>query len=195
MTTQVGLDVTLTSFSPGTTIQSSQMNNNFSAIVGAAINNDAGTITTDLAGTLTTIGLITQQLNSSPNVVTVNGTTNGTAQLYQILWGTFKLVVLFFNNYQNNSSTEQTISIPQPFTAKAFCIAGNTKVMTPYSNGTALSNCVRQITGLAASGGSVTIQNGITSEGLASITAPFDAIGLGSGEATTANDIAVFFGI
>lgn len=190
-----GLGLGLTSFSSGTTISSSSMNSNFSAINNGAIANDAGSITTDNSGTITSVGITTQKLNSSPNVVTVNGTTNGTAQLYQILWGTFKLVVLFFNNYQNNSSTEQTISIPQPFTAKAFCIAGNTKVMTPYASGSALSNCVRQITSLAAGGGGVTIQNGATSEGLASITSPFDAIGLGTGEASTANDIAIFFGI
>lgn len=190
-----GLGLGLTSFSSGTTISSSSMNSNFSAINNGAIANDSGTITTDNSGTITSVGITTQKLNSSPNVVTVNGTTNGTAQLYQILWGTFKLVVLFFNNYQNNSSTEQTISIPQPFTAKAFCIAGNTKVMTPYASGSALSNCVRQINGLNAGGGSVTIQNGATSEGLASITSAFDAIGMGTGEASTANDIAIFFGI
>ena len=144
---------------------------------------------------MTLVGLIAQVLNSNPTPVTINGTTNGTAQLYEVFQGTFKLAVLFFNSYQNNSGTEQTISLPTPFTSKAFCIAGNTKLMTPYHSGSALTNAVRQITSLAAGGGGVTIQNTASSEGLASITSPFDAIGLGTGEATTATDIAIFFGI
>lgn len=189
-----GIGASITTFSPGTTISSSSMNSSLSAINSGGIANDSGSISTSGSGTMTLPGLITQVLNSNPPAVTVNGTTAGTAQLYEIFQGTFKMILLVMNGYQNASGTEQTIALPTPFTAKGFCISGNMKVLTPYASGSPLTNSVRQITALAAGGGSTTIQNSITSEGLASITAAFSAIGLGSGQASTATDIAIFFG-
>lgn len=128
---------------------------------------------------------------------TINGTTAGTATIYEILQADtpVKVVVLSFDNYQNASGVEQTIALPTPFTRKALVITGNTKHVTPYLNGAQLSNSVREVTALGANGGSVGIQDSLASEGLGSITGPFDALGLGTNEATTANDILYLVGI
>src|SRR5580765_143575 len=191
----IGIGASITHFSAGTTISSTNVNNDFDSLNSNGVSNDNGNISTDGSGTMTLVGLIAQVINSNPPAVTVNGTTNGTAQLYEVFQGTFKLCILAMNGYQNNSGTEQTISLPTPFTAKGFCISGAMKQLTPDHSGSALTNSVRQVTGLAAGGGSTNVQNFAASEGLASITAPFDAIGMGTGEATTATDIAIFFGI
>ena len=58
---------------------------------------------------MTLPGLITQVLNSNPPAVTVNGTTAGTAQLYEIFQGTFKMVLLVMNGYRNASAQSKPL--------------------------------------------------------------------------------------
>ena len=127
---------------------------------------------------------------------TIEGTA-GSATLYESIQEDIpvKTVVLAFNNYQNASGEEQTIALPTPFTFKALTFTGNVKRVTPYLNGTALTNSVREITGLSANGGEVSIQDALASEGFGAITGPFDALGLGSNEVSLANDILVLVGI
>lgn len=128
---------------------------------------------------------------------TINGTTAGSATIYEVPQADtpVKVAVLSFDNYQNASGVEQAIALPTPFTRKALVITGNTKRVTPYLNGAPLSNSVREVTGLSANGGSVNIQDSLASEGVGEITGPFDALGLGTNEATTANDILFLVGI
>lgn len=128
---------------------------------------------------------------------TITGTTNGSATLYENIQSdnAVKTVILEFDAYQNASNVEQTIQLPTLFTKKALVLTGNTKRVTPYLNGAPLTNSVRQITGLNAAGGSVNIQDSLASEGVGAITGAFDALGLGTNEASTANDIIFIVGI
>jgi hypothetical protein len=74
-------------------------------------------------------------------------------------------------------------------------LTGNTKHVTPYLNGVPLTNSVRMITGLNATGGSASIQDFLASEGVGAITGPFDALGLGTNEVGPTTDLAIIFGI
>lgn len=126
---------------------------------------------------------------------TINGTTNGTATIYQPFTGSFfKIVILEFNAYRNASLTEQTINLPEPFTFRASYQANNGKVVTPYSSGVPLANKVTVITGLAAGGGSTATQNTITSNGMGEVEAGFDALGLGTNQVSNATALYTFIG-
>lgn len=76
----MGLGLSLTTFSPGSTISSSSMNSNFSSINNAALPNDSGAISTDGSGVITSTGLIIGSsehitLGSSSTIRFTDGTT------------------------------------------------------------------------------------------------------------------------
>lgn len=143
------------------------------------------------AGILTVLGL---QVN--PTVVTVSGTTAGSATLYQVLSGTIKLVFLAFSNYQNNTSTQQTIAIPTPFNGQAFVFTGASPLLEPYRSGSLLGNATRVLTSLsnATGGGQIQIQNFIPPQSFGIFTSPPDAIGLGVSQSTAIGGIAFMIG-
>jgi hypothetical protein len=65
---------------------------------------------------------IKQVDNTTP--VTLTGTTAGTVTLYQPFQGAFKLCLFDFNNYRNNTTTRQNITLPAPFTSKCWVFVG-----------------------------------------------------------------------
>lgn len=53
------------------------------------------------------------------NTVTVNGPTSGTATLYQLVAGVFKMVLVSFSNYRNGPAGDQLLVLPTAFTRGA----------------------------------------------------------------------------
>lgn len=147
-------------------------------------------------GIVTLLGLIVNgAIQTNPTAVTVTGTTSGTAVLYQFLIGTVKAAILFDNGYRNSTTTEQTISLPTPFTSKCLVFTGNIQTLTPYSSGTAQTNTVRVLSTIAAAGGSSTLQNNISAYSIGYFTSNFDAIGLGKSQGGTFTDITLLIGL
>lgn len=145
------------------------------------------------SGIMTVLGMV-----NNVAAVTITGTTGGSASLYQFLRGNVKACILYLNNYQNNSATEQVISLPQAYTAKAFIFTGNLgggMQLRPYTGGTAPISQVRVTTSLAATGGNALVQNTIYANSIGRFTSGFDAIGLGTSETATTADIVFIVGI
>lgn len=142
-------------------------------------------------GFLTMLGL-----NVNPAAVVVNGTTGGTATLYQVLSGSVKLAFLAFSNYQNNTSTQQTISLPTPFNGQAYIFTGASPLLEPYRSGSLLGNATRVMTTLsnATGGGQIQIQNFIPPQSFGIFTSAPDAIGLGTSQSIAIGGIAFMIG-
>ncbi len=58
--------------------------------------------------------------------VTVNGSTTGTATLYQPLRGTIKLVFIVLSNFRNGVAGDQLLAIPAPFVTTMMGWSGQT---------------------------------------------------------------------
>jgi hypothetical protein len=114
-----------------------------------------------------------------PGSTTVNG-TSGTATLYELFRGTFKLIYLSMNNYQA-SAGGQSIALPVNFTRDALIFAGDIGINT---NGgiQLLASSVAQtfniITTLAAGGGTPTTQTTLWKWSFAEVKAGFDTLEL-----------------
>jgi len=63
-----GIGASLTTFSSGTTIQSSQVNSNFSALNNGGVSNDSGNITTDGTGVITCKSITTTKQGAMQGV-------------------------------------------------------------------------------------------------------------------------------
>lgn len=136
-------------------------------------------------------GILAQKaLSPSPTVVSITGTTAGTADLYQFMRGTIKAFILIFNGYRNASGTEQTIGLPTAFTTRCNFLSGNGKQVTPYSGGSALVNKVN-----LNNNGTPTNGSTVNAAHHGEIIQGFDALGLGISQATTASAIYFFIGI
>jgi len=55
----MGIGASLTTFSPGSTIQSSQVNGNFTSLNNSGLSNDSGSISTSGGGVITAAGFVT----------------------------------------------------------------------------------------------------------------------------------------
>lgn len=182
------------------------INNNPPGISAAALNNietfaSAGwfdsLITSDGSGNETVVGLIASTLKVNQSGTTITGTTNGSATLYQFLQGTVKGFVIYFNAYRNNTTTEQTISLPVAFTTGALFLVGASKSIRPYLSGSATTgkvNVVSTISNGSTAGGTT---NGNATQGYSygDVQGGFDAVGLGTSEASTSTGLALFIGI
>jgi hypothetical protein len=190
-----GIGASLTTFSSGTTISSSSVNGNFTSLNNSGISNDSGNISTNGSGQMTLPGLIVTMLDAGSTGVTVTGTTAGNATIYQVMRGTFKIVALLFNGYQNSSGTEQKIALPVAFTQRAMFMTGNAKSTSIWSGGSQLTNKINTITALASGGGTTTGTTIVPSNSIGEIIQGFDTVGLGTGEASQAYAISLFYGI
>lgn len=143
-------------------------------------------------GILTLLGL-----KVNPTAVSIAGTTAGSATLYQWLQGTVKAFLLYFNGYRNASLTEQTLSLPTAFTTGAIWWAGASKSVRPYASGSPLSSKVNVISTLSNGTGAGTSTNGNSTQGYSNgdLLTAFDAVGLGTNEASTSTGFVVMIGI
>lgn len=170
----LGINATLITLTNGTTANAPDVLTDLQNINNGGISND-GVTTTDGAGTMTVVGLITQILQCNPTAVSVSGQTSGTATLYQLMSGTIKKFVLILNNYKNTAN--QYITLPTAFTTRAWFNIGDTgaghvSFYTGGSGGSAVN--LQQITTL----GSATAQSFAIPYSVGMVTAGFDTIQL-----------------
>lgn len=127
---------------------------------------------------------------------TLTGSTAGSANLYQLTIGIFKCLLIEFVGYRNSTGTEQTFTLADAFTSGALWIGGDTKLIRPYNSGSALSSKVEVISTISngSSGGSTTTGNTTQPNANGNIIAAFDAIGLGTGQASTVSGFAFIIG-
>jgi|SRR5580765_1761993 len=112
-----GIGASLTTFSAGTVISSSNVNSNFSALNNGGVGNDSGTITTSGTGILTVIGLVTgtSLANLAAKIQTVNGDTSGSMSILETFTGSLKVVILEQSNYKHAGSA-QLVTLNTAFT-------------------------------------------------------------------------------
>lgn len=145
------------------------------------------------------IGLVIDLVNKSLDIrttdATINGTTAGTAELLEFFTGSkLKAWLLYFNGYQNNSATEQRITLPVAFTAKCLIWTGNTKPITSWNGGSINTNGARVATSIGAGGFGMTIQNAVSASSYGEFTGAFDQIGLGTNQVGPSTEIAIGIG-
>lgn len=122
-----------------------------------------------------------QQVEGDIGSVPVNGTTAGTATMYQFLQGTVKAFFMFFNSYRNSTATEQQIALPVAFTTWALWWAGATPAVHIYNSGSQVNSAIFQVTSEPSAGGAggISVQSQINGYSYGEIAHAFDHIGLG----------------
>lgn len=133
-----------------------------------AVSFDAANITSDGTGKLTL-----SALNVVGNPVTINGRASGTATLIEAFYGTFKLVLVSFNNFKNGGAA-QTLALPTPFTLHCAFMTNASPILNLLVSGTAQSVAV--VTGVSGSGDTTTSQTAINSSQLGSVVAAIDTV-------------------
>lgn len=129
---------------------------------------------------------------------TLTGSTAGTAIVYQITVGVLKIVLIRFIGYQNNTVTEQTITLPgSAFTVGGVWVSGASKSVRPYSGGSPTSGKVNVVSTLSNGTGGGTATNGDKTQGYATgdINGAFNAVGLGTSEASASTGFVFIVGI
>ncbi|SRR6266699_610960 len=129
--------------------------------------------------------------------ITLNGSTSGTAKLYQFLQGNstngWKFTLVLFSNFRNGGGSLQTIALPQAYSTGCQWGTGNSPPGSLTSSGAAQS--LNIITGLSAGGGSITVQTQWVSYAFGESMAAWDTLSFNSGQATARTGIAWFSGI
>ncbi len=123
------------------------------------------------AAFLTNLEAFVQQLEGDTGVTTITGGTNGTADCYQPLQGTIKMVVIIEKAFRTGGAN-QDYTLPVAFTTKGFFIAGDTNTFR-FRNGGADQN-VDVITALAAGGGTAVNQGNVSAHSFGGITQGFE---------------------
>lgn len=150
-------------------------------------------------GTMTLPGLV---LNGGaqidPTGIVLNGGTSGTATLYQIGTGTYKLVLVVLANFRTAASN-QTIALPAPFVSTAFVVTGWIGPSSTIAGIKLLASGTAQtfelLTSLATTGGGVSAVTSIFGQSFAYVNAGFDTVQFNSGSSATSNGLILIQGI
>lgn len=145
-------------------------------------------ITSDGNGAATLLKLA---INSSSAVL--NGSTAGTATLYQPLNGTLKLVLCYLNGFRNGGGSAQTLAIPTPFVTSFRWWTGDINPLTFV--GSSSSRTANIITALAAGGGTITSQTTVNGHSFGGVNAAVDTISFNSGEASAHTGLILMVGV
>lgn len=89
----------------------------------------------------------------NPAGTVLNGSTSGTATLYQVLNGTSKYIIVNLNNFRNGGGSTQTIALPVPFTAVVSVRSTDAPAFQLLHTAAAITLFI--ITALAVGGGTV----------------------------------------
>jgi hypothetical protein len=148
-------------------------------------------ITSDHAG-----GLQAVSLKPTLAAVTVNGTTSGSANLYQFIQGAvIKAFLLQFVGYRNSSATEQRLTLPTPFTTRCLFLAGHVTNASVWNGGSQVASQLADVDGLGASGGTSAGYTNFHPMDFGEITSAFDQLGLGISQASTFTGLIFGIGI
>lgn len=136
---------------------------------------------------------VDQAIQANLTGVVLNGSTSGTATLYQFFQGTYKLCIVLFNNFRNGSAPAQSIALPVAFVSGFKFYAGNI-TPTQFLHSSVAQN-LGIITTLAAAGGSVTIQTTLNKYSFGDNFNPVDTISFPGSQATAFTGYLQFEGI
>jgi hypothetical protein len=122
----------------------------------------------------------------------INGSTSGTATMYQPQSGTIKMVVFVLNNFKNGGGSTQNMTLPVAFTTVAYLWTGDVNTFNLAHSGSNITANV--VTTLASGGGTFT---NISDIGSATIgqCGTFDTIKFKGGAASVHTGIIIFLGI
>lgn len=127
-----------------------------------------------------------------PGSTIINGSTSGTAQLWQIFRGNFKYVLCLLNNFRNGGGSTQTITFPVAFATKAYCRTSDFPAAQLLKAGVAQS--VNVITGLAVGGGSITAATVFGAYSFFDAPALIDTLSFNSGQVTPHTGLLIIEG-
>lgn len=125
--------------------------------------------------------------------VVLNGSTSGTAILYEVLRGTIKMVVVKFNNYKNGSVPAQTIALPTAFTAAAQVMTDDISPTQFLASGVAQNVFV--LTTLAGTGGARTTETSIGSHSQGEVATAFDTLSFAGSQPSAHSGLIIIQGI
>lgn len=128
-----------------------------------------------------------------PGSTTINGSTSGTAQLWQLWRGNFKYVFCLLNNFRNGGGSTQTIAFPVAFTTKAYCRTSDFPAAQLLKAGVAQT--VNIITALAVGGGTPTGASVFGGYSFFDAPSGIDTLSFNSGQVTPHTGILVIEGI
>lgn len=90
-----------------------------------------------------------QQVDNSP-LVSLSGSTSGTAQLFQPLTGVFKLVAMIMSGFRNGGGSAQNLTLPVAFTRGGWIFSGDCGAFQLLYSGSA--QAVQWMTAFGAAG-------------------------------------------
>jgi hypothetical protein len=137
-----------------------------------------------------------KQVDSNSSIlVTVNGTTSGSANLYQILQGTVKAFLLQFVGYRNSSATEQRLTLPTPFTTRCLFLVGHAPNASVWNAGSQVAGQMGDVDSLSASGGASGGYTNFHPMDFGEVTSAFDQLGLGISQVSTFTGLLLGIGV
>lgn len=128
-----------------------------------------------------------------PGSITINGSTSGTAQLWQLWRGNFKYIICFLNNFRNGGGSTQTITFPVAFLFAGYCRTTSFPAAQLLSGGVAQT--VNVITALAVGGGTPTGATVFGGYSFFDFQHAMDTLSFNSGQATPHTGFLIIEGI
>lgn len=126
--------------------------------------------------------------------VVLNGSTTGTATLYQCFQYTFKMAVVVLANFRNGSAPAQTLALPVAFTKSVFGWSGG--VGTHQVLLSSVAQSVGQlITLTAGANNSVSPQTTLHENWIWRCETGIDTVSFAGSDASTHNDLIVMIGV
>jgi len=127
---------------------------------------------------------------------TISGSTSGTATLYQVLQGNFKLVIVTLATFRNGGAPAQTLAIPTPLTTCVF-FAYSTNIGGPWQVLKAsVAQGVQQLITLNAGADNITsAQTSIRANWFWHCDTGIDTISINGSQGSSASGRIIIFGI
>lgn len=149
--------------------------------------------TNDGSTNLTANSYIAPFFKANPSGTVLNGSTAGTATLYQPERGTWKEIFIVLSGFRNTGGTVQTIALPVAFTTFVRVETGALFSIQLLVGGSAQT--INVVTALAGGGGSTNGQTTISANSFGNCLAAVDTIGFTSGGSGPISSIIYLRGV
>lgn len=150
-------------------------------------------VSSDGNGNATMNSVSVNKVVISPNSHSINGSTSGTATLYQTDTGRYKRCIIVLSNFWNNGGNAQNISIPTPFTTSCLIRTHAMYQLQLLSSGSAQNIAI--ITNLATAGGSTSSQTNIAAYSIGISNHAIDTVSFLSGGSSGQTGIIILEGV